>query len=215
MPKHYTTNQFFRQMPSALLSTYFQQKGLLLDFDFDAMAEGKVEPLFKAWLDISEADRQPIDAEFKEIFEMSCEKGFCAIRDEAEFHFSGQELTDFIEKMAALSSHEERAMGVFLDHPNFWKGATSFYHADSLAYWKKRQNLPRVPAAVDEGSVKFLAKLISDYFHLTEGRGKNCMVEALRRHDLDYFFAYVEDFSDKTAEWVDNQLVPRPCNAPS
>ncbi len=185
MAKHYTTNQFFRQTPNELLRAYFWQKGLFLDFNFNGLTEGEIEPLFSAWLDIPESDRQTIDSEFKEIFEMSCEKGFCAIRDEAEFHFQGLELAEFVEKMASLSSHEEPAMITFLDHQSFWRGATCFYHADSLAYWKKRQNLPNVTAAVDEDSIKQLAKLISEYFHLTEGRGRNCIVEPFRRHDLD------------------------------
>jgi hypothetical protein len=70
-----------------------------------------------------------MDAEFKEIFEMSCEKGFRAIVDEAAWHLTDdrQAFMEFVEKLAALANHYERAMVAFLDHAQFWKGATLFY----------------------------------------------------------------------------------------
>lgn len=63
-------------------------------------------------------------------------------------------------------------MITFLDHKDFWKGATRFYPADTLSYWRKRKNLPHRPAAGDDASIQQLADLIRDCFHLTEGRGK-------------------------------------------
>jgi hypothetical protein len=62
--------------------------------------------------------------------------------------------TGFVENLAALSNHYERAMVTFLDHNQFWKGATRFYHADTLPYWRKRKNLPHRLAAVDEASLR-------------------------------------------------------------
>ena len=78
-------------------------------------------------------------------------------------------------------------MTTFLDHHHFWKGASLFYHADSLPYWRKRTHLPSVPATVDDASLRELASGISTFFHWTEGRGKNCVVEPFRRGALDYF----------------------------
>jgi hypothetical protein len=77
-----------------------------------------------------------MDAEFQAIFELSCEKGFRAIIDEAEWHLANDPhaRTGFVETLAALSNHFERAMVTFLDHNQFWKGATRFYHADTLPY---------------------------------------------------------------------------------
>lgn len=59
----------------------------------------------------------------------------------------------------AYTSHYERAMVAFLDHYRLWRGATQFYHADTLPYWRKRKNLPHVPAAVDVESREQLATL--------------------------------------------------------
>lgn len=214
MARHYSTRDFFRQMPNALLARYFHARGVFGDLDFAAMKETQPDELFAAWLYLQDGQRNEMDAEFRDIFELSCEKGFAAIRDEAAWHLAidANARTAFVEKLAALSNHFERAMVTFLDHNAFWKGSTRFYHADSLPYWRKRKNLPNKPAAVDDTSLQELAGLIRNYFHHTEGRGKNCVVEPFRRGDLDYFFAYPEDYSQQSIEWVDGQFDRRPHN---
>jgi hypothetical protein len=111
-----------------------------------------------------------------------------------------------VKKLAALANHYERAMVTFLEYAAFWKGATLFYHADTLPYWRKRKNLPHQPAAVHEDGRRELADLIRNYFHHTEGRGKNCVVEAFRRGERDYFFAYPEDYSQQSIEWVNGEF---------
>lgn len=134
MARQYSTRNFFRQMPNALLALYFQGRGLFDDIDFAVMKEGKPDELFSPWLALPDDQRNEMDAEFRDIFEMSCEKGFRAIIDEAGFHMreTPDNLTSFIEMLAGLSNHYERAMITFLDHNIFWRGATHFYHAVSI-----------------------------------------------------------------------------------
>jgi hypothetical protein len=214
MARHYTTNDFFRQMPNALLARFFQERDLLLEFDFTAIKEGKPDTLFAAWLDLPEDLRNKLDAEFRDIFEMSCEKGFRAIIDEAEWQIQDTPdlLSAFIEALSAQPNHYYRAMLTYLDHKECWRGATRFYHADTLPYWRKRKNMGHQPAAIDDASIQQLANLIRHYFHHTEGRGNNCVVEPLRRGELDYFFAYPEDYSQQSIEWVDGEFGRRPHN---
>jgi hypothetical protein len=214
MARHYSTRDFFRQMPNALLARYFHARRLFGDLDFAAMKETQPDELFAAWLYLPDGKRNEMDAQFRDIFDMGCEKGFRAIIDEAEWHLATDPgaRTGFVEKLAALTNHYERAMVTFLDHNQFWKGATRFFHADTLPYWRKRKNLPHQAAAVHETSLQELAGLIRTYFHHTEGRGNNCVVEPLRRGELDYFFAYPEDYSQQSIEWVDGKFAPRPHN---
>ena len=214
MARHYSTKDFFRQMPNALLARYFQGRGLFGDLDFGAMKEGKPDALFAAWLVLPDARRNEMDAELRDIFALCCEKGFLAILDEARWQLrdAPEEITPLVEKLSALPNHFERAMITFLDHKEFWKGATRFYHADTLSYWRKRKNLPHRVAAVDDASIRQLADLIRNYFHHTEGRGKNCAVEPYRRGELDYFFCYPEDHSQRSIEWVNGVFDPRPHN---
>lgn len=159
-----------------------------------------------------EKQRNAMDAEFRDIFEMSCEKGFQAIIDEANWQMreARATLASFIETLSAHPNHYHRAMVTYLDHAECWKGANRFYHSDTLAYWRKRMG--HKPAAVDEASIRQLAGLIRNYFHCTEGRGNNCVVKPFRRGGLDYFFAYPEDYSQQSIEWVDGEFGRRPHN---
>ncbi len=216
MARHYSTKDFFRHVPNALLNRYFDAQGVLAGFDYSAISEAKIDPLFDAWKLLPDSQRNAMDVEFRDIFELGCEKGFRAIMDEAQWHFD--EGTDplahgvFVDKLSALTNHYERAMATFLDHNTFWKGAAHFYHADTLTYWRKRKNLGHPVAAVDAASLVQLAELISGYFHNTEGRGKNCVVEPFRRGSRDYFFAYPEDYSQNSPEWDNNGFAVRPHN---
>ena len=214
MARHYSTRDCFRQIPNALLARYFHARELLGDLDFSAMKETQPDKLFEAWKNLPDGRRNEMAAEFGEIFELGCEKGFRAIIDEADFHLANDKAArdEFVEKLAALSNHYERAMVTFLDYNQFWKGATLFYHADILPYWRKRKNLPHQPAAVDTAARQELASLIRTYFHHAEGRGNNCVVEPFRRGDFDYFFAYPEDYSQQSIEWVDGEFGRRPHN---
>ena len=78
--------------------------------------------------------------------------------------------------------------------------------------WRKRTHLPRVPAVVDDATLDDLASCISTFFHRTEGRGKHCIVEPFRRGALDYCFAYPEDYSQQSVEWVNGEFARRPHN---
>lgn len=216
MARHYSTRDFFRQMPNALLARYFAARIVFGEFDFAAMSETRHDELFAAWLALPENQRNTMDAEFRDIFEMSCEKGCHAILDEAKWHLDQDADPNatiaFTEMLAALVNHYERAMVTYLDHNTFWRGATHFYHADTLSHWRKRKNLPHNAAQVDAASIQALANRIRTYFHHTEGRGNNCVVEPFRRGDRDYFFAYPEDYSQQSPEWVNGQFGIRPHN---
>jgi len=214
MGRHYSTRDFFRQMPNRLLARYFQKHGLLAELNFASMKETKIDALFDTWMELPDAERNSMDAEFREIYALSCEKGWCAIRDEAVWQFRDKPdaLTTVVEQMGELDGHFERAMVTFLDYRQLWRGATMFYHADCLPYWRKRKGLPHEPASVHEDGRRALADRVRSYFHHTEGRGKNCVVEAFRRGELDYFFAYPEDYSQQSLEWRDGQFERRPHN---
>ena len=212
MARHYATRDFFRQMPNPLLARYFHARGVFADLDIAALPEPQPDALWVAWLTLDDTQRHAMDTAFRDIAALSCEKGCRAILDDAAWYFSTNQEAHaaFVEQLASLANHGERAMTTFLDHPACWRRATRFYHADALPAWRKRTHLPHVPAAVDEASLQELAAGMSSYFRRTEGRGTRCVVEPLRRGTLDYFFAYPEDYSQHSVEWVDGQFGQRP-----
>ena len=91
-----------------------------------------------------------MDAELLEIFELSCEKGFRTIIDEAEWQLQADlnALVEFVETLSALPNHYHRVMATYLDYPEHWKGATEFYgHSGSL-----EQPLFELPTSARVGS---------------------------------------------------------------
>lgn len=201
-------------MPKSLLERYFQRKGLLVELDFGAMKEGKPDALLLAWDALPDQQRSEAEADFREVHALANAKGYRALQDEARWHLEGKqdELQALLARLDALGDFHAQAMEAFLAHPEFWKGATRFHYADQLTHWRKRKNLPKKPAAVDAAAVDRLAGLIKQYFARTEGRGKNCVVEAYRRGQRDYFFAFPEDHAERSIEWVDGEFHPRPHN---
>ena len=67
MARHYSTKDFFRQMPNALLARYFQDRELFAELDFSAMKETKPDELFSAWLTLPDDQRHTMDSGFREI----------------------------------------------------------------------------------------------------------------------------------------------------
>lgn len=198
MARHYSPKSFFRHAPNAMLMTYFAQQGVLGEHDFSSTSETKIEPMYKAWLTLPDAQRGAMERHFKEIDALACEGGIKAILDEAEWH--GESLG---EVFADLEGFHEKAFWVFLERPQFWGAAIAFCHADSIStnQWSECKTINHAPARVDEKSIKDLEHKLSHYFHHHEGRGRNCMVEPYRRGKLDYFFAYPEDYAQSSVEW--------------
>ena len=172
------------------------------DFDFAAMKETKIEPLFEAWMALPEAQRAKMEVDLREIGDMSNEKGVKAIIDEALFHMDEEtERPAFVALPMTLPGHHDRAMTAFLDYPQLWKGATRLYHADTLSYWRKRKNLPKIKAGVEPANVAALEAGIKCYYQALDGRAKHCQVETYRRGELEYFFAFPEDYAQNAPEW--------------
>lgn len=207
MTRHYSPRDFFRNTPNAMLARFFAAREVLQNFDFAAIKETKIEPLFEAWMRLQEAQRPPMEVDLRAIGDMSNEKGVKAIIDEALFHMDEDgEHHAFVALLMALPGHHERAMTTFLDYPHLWKGATRLYHADTLSHWRKRKNLPKVKAATEPADIEALSEAVKAYFQATEGRAKRCRVEPYRRGDREYFFAFPEDYAQNAPEWDGDEL---------
>lgn len=207
MAQHYSPRHFFRQVPNRLLRQYFNERGVLEDVEFKQLKEAEVGPIFEAWDRLSEDDRDRMEADFRDVHALACPGGTLAILDEARW-WNVPEDTELADRLSNMKNHHERAMWVFLERPDYWRGGLRFLHADNIAtsFWRKRKNLPKVAAHVGDEDIDNLARNVGNYFHEMQGRGKNCKVEPYRRNNLDYFFAFPEDFAQASIEWKRGQF---------
>ena len=211
MARQYNPRSFFRQAPNKLLKGYFDDRGVLNEIKFKELKETKIETIYDAWLALPEKGRSKMEKDFREIDFLATEGGVKAIIDEAIYH--GEELGPILSE---LKNHHDRVLWIFLNRPLYWKGALQFHHADNIpfSYWRKRKNIPKMPPLVEPENIEQLERAISKFFHRKEGRGKNCRVECYRRNDLEYFFAYPEDYAQASIEWVENEF-ERPPRTPA
>lgn len=198
MARHYSPRSFFRHAPNAMLKRYFDKQGALTEYDFSDVSETKIEPIYQAWLTLPDAQRGDMERDFREIDALASEGGVKAIMDEAEWHNE-----DLADTLGELEDLHEKAFWVFLERPKYWPAASAFCRADAISssQWNECRTVSRSPARVDDASIRNLEKVLSNHFFNKEGRGKNCTVEPYRRGNLDYFFAYPEDYVHASIEY--------------
>jgi hypothetical protein len=203
MPNYYSPRNFFRKVPNSLLQQYFAKKNVLADINFSALEETKIEPIYEAWLALSEDIRNEIEQDFQEIDELATEGGVKAILDEANYH--GENLA---KQFSELDSFHGRAFWTFLEHPQYWPAAVAFNNADNIpiSYWRKRKNLLQETANINKDTICELEQAISNYFYTKQGRGNNCKVDCYKRNGLDYFFAYPQDYVQASIEWEGKKI---------
>ena len=150
-----------------------------------------------------------MEVHFQDINALASDGGIDALLNEAEFYAD----ESFPEDIAKIDGHHAKTMWAFLNKGRYWKGASALLHADSVAgrFWKKRNDLPKLPPHVEDVDIRQLEKAISHYFSKKEGRGRNCKVEPYRKVETDkeYFFAYPEDYGQQGVEWEHDSLTTR------
>jgi hypothetical protein len=73
-------------------------------------------------------------------------------------------------------------------------------------YIRQRRKRKNLPAVVDDARIREVASLMRNYFHRTAERGNDCLIEPFRRGELHYFFAYSEDYSEQSIEWINDEF---------
>jgi hypothetical protein len=219
MSRTYVLSRFLRQTPNLLLQQYFSERALLGTVDFDTPKEREIDAIQEAITALQEADRQKVEADFRDIDALASERGFRAMTDEAAWHVRNNPQQyghdyDLTQRLANADGEHARAMWVFLNRKDYWRGAMRFFEADMVApsYWQKRKNLPKLEPRLDATAITKFAQALGRYLHVMHGRGAHCHVEPLRRNKLYYLFCFGQDYAQAPQEWVDGKLDRRPRN---
>lgn len=207
MPRHYSPHTFFRQAPNSYLKRYFHKLKLLKKFDFDGLKKSQVDQIYEEFARISLEQLRRIETDFRDIYALACESGIKALVREAREE--GFDLKDRIKDDDA--GDFDLAFWAFLNAKRVFDRALRFAHADELPprYWKKRTGLPQRQVRDLDKRKKELADALSYYFRTHEGRGYRCQIDHFKRDDLDYFFAFPEDYAKTTIEWQKEGLARR------
>lgn len=199
----YSPRAFFRHVPNVVIKQYFTSRNVLVEHDFSKVTEADIEPIYQAWLSLPDNQRGEMERDFKEIDQLACEGGIRAILDEAEWR--NEYIAEHLEKH---NGFHEKAFWLFLERNQYWSAVTSFCRADRISFsqWNECKTINTYPANVSEEAINALEKSLSNYFFNKDGRGKNCKVEVYKRGELDYFFAYPEDYAQSSVEWENSNF---------
>ena len=193
MSRNYSPKTFLRQTPNHILNEYFHRKNLLKDIDFDKLGETEIDTIAEALDELSDKQRNDIEAEFRQINEMAWEKGILVLIEEAGSVFHNIDLLPFFEPM---KNHYEKAFWVFLNHQKVFEIACDLGYMDRVGSWKERNVGAGLAPAVKEKDKQKLADSVSE-FYKKQGRGQRCHVDNYLRQQPERhcYFVYPEDYA--------------------
>jgi hypothetical protein len=193
MSRNYSQKTFLRLTPNHILKEYFHRKDLLKDIDFDKLGETEIDTIAEAMDELSDKQRNNIEAEFRKINEMTYEKGVLLLIEEAGYVYHNIDLLPIFEPM---KNHYEKAFWVFLNHREVFEIASDFDGMDRTGTWNSRKVGAGLVPAVEEENKQKLANSVSE-FYKKQGRGQRCHVDNYLRQQPERhcYFVYPEDYA--------------------
>jgi len=177
-------------VPNVLLQEFFVDLGHG-EFDprWPELKEREIDPILAYFDELPLKQLNEIESALRSVFDLACESGFDALL-EAGPHCDQPDLGLLVPEEYSVYG---KAMWAWLNHRNVFEKAQIIYQVDHMAWWRKRNDLPKSDPDVSPVAKAKLEKAISTLLR-SQGRGKDCTVETMRRGSVDYFFAYPDDF---------------------
>lgn len=204
MAGQYSHKHFFRKVSNALLIGYLDKKNIEFDLDLYAVEEHEADLIFDAFKKLDDITRHNMESDFQSIHALATDGGIIALTDEAkECDNSG-----FVETIQSICGEYNKVMWAYLDSPEYWQAASIFFQASSIpsSSWKIIKNLPVLQKPFEYIDIKLLSTAIGEYFFDREGRGKHCKIDHYKRGEIDYFWAFPEDFAKSKVGWLHDTL---------
>lgn len=204
MADQYSPKQFFRNVSNDYLIKYFSVKGIDFPLDLKGVSEHSVDIMFDSFLKLEDKVQLQVEYDFQCVHALSSDGGILALTDEAKEHSD----YDFVDCIGDIEGHHNRAMWAFINRPEYWNVASIYLQADkvSASSWRRLINLPKAKSRFTKSDIELFSGAIRDYYHNTQGRGRNCKVELYKRGNRYYFYAFPEDFAKRNSEWINNLL---------
>lgn len=203
MRMEFTPRHFLRLVSSPLLRTYFEQRRLLDDFDWDGLGE-PVEPLHTAWMALPAKDRHTVWVDFENVFGLCSRRGLQTLLESAG--------TDRERVASAMGkgSTADKAFRVLLEHPDTFRVASQFAWADGLKrHWQPRQDIPAAEPSTEPDSLARLKDAVVARYRELDDRGEYSEVEAHWRGDALYVMIYISDHPESVVHFEDSNQLKR------
>lgn len=205
MRMEFTPRHFLHLVSLPLLRAYFEQRRLLMDFDWDGLGES-IEPLHDAWMGLPGKDRHACWVDFETAFGLSSRRGIQTLLDSTG---SSAERERVLETMGKGTT-ADKVFRVLIDHPDVFAVARRFAWADGLKrHWQPRQDLPAVDPQIDEASLADLKTSVAARYRNLDGRGEYSTVRAHWRGETLYVMIYISDHPEAVEEFENSDDLKR------
>ena len=209
MSRSYNLGTFLRQTPNELLEEYFDRKGLLAEVEFGDLKKTETGPILDAMAALPKPDRDKVEVELQDIFDLADKAGTGVIVDVAGLLDLGLE-----DELEAMENHYHRAMWLFLNRTQ--AGEDMFYTCWLLAQMKslsftRSKRCNGLPTGVephhDEATRAQMADAIKAHYR-AQGRGHECTVAYQLRPNPDRhcYFGFPEDYSTSELQYDSGEL---------
>jgi hypothetical protein len=207
MARVFSLPTVLRQVPKPLLGRFFEKLEVPFpDVDWATLGERDVQPILGVLHGLTGSAVLPVENELRTVYEMACDGGINALIETAAA------LGDhtLAERMPQDQTAYGRAMWVWLHHADYFAQAGLLFQVEHLAWWRKRNDLPRASPRTKPDDLDVLKRGISQLLLTEQGRGRLCSVEVLERGRTVYFFVYPDDFVQSVQAHDDEgKLAPR------
>lgn len=201
MRMEFSPRHFLHLVSLPLLRAYFEQRRLLLDFDWDGLGES-IEPLHDACKALPNQDRQLVWVDFETVYGLCSRRGLQTLLEAA-----GPSREDVAASMGK-GSIADKVFRVLLAHPEVFRIASHFAWADGLKrHWQPRQDVPAGTPVLDPASLAALKNSVVARYQELDDRGEYSEVEAHWRGDVLYIMIYISDHPESVVHFEgSNQL---------
>ena len=193
MKRQFSLGTVFRMAEKPLLRRFFGQFGAEVEtFCWDDVNYRNVQPLEKLFDSLQPGKRDEAEVALRQIHALACDKGMGELAESAAFFQPGDSWEEMFLSTQNLYS---KSFSAWLDFRDVFDYAVQFFEVDSLAWWQKRLDLPRITPHLDGNAIEALETEIEDLLKTTQGRGYACTIETVSRaNGVFYFFAYPDDY---------------------
>lgn len=194
--------RLLKEISHDLRRELFVQEGIddaLLSENFPGVEPGDIVSI---WGSLSDIDRGKLHVALHEIHSLSHETGLRVLAEQLEWMFP-----QHVPGFQAIESRADKVLWAWLNARDAFDEAAIFVRADTLVagrYWKRWNGLPPQSIEVTSEQTNRLQDALRDFYWPKELRGQYCRVHHYPRcNGIDYFFAYLDDWPDRTLAFDD------------
>jgi hypothetical protein len=191
----YNPKRVLRHISNSLKRELFERQGHPLAVAWDRITDTQIDPVFRAIQKLPDQTRKQIEIVLQDVDDLANEEGIRVLVVEGR-----RRGLDLARSLEGMDSRWDKAMWVFLNHPDVWAPAAMFAAADRLAAgrsWAKRDDMPKVEPGMSQDDIRKLEGALSAYYRESQGRGHGKHVDHFSRcGGQDYYFVYLSDYAD-------------------